>query len=217
MLVCYFDTETNGSASEHRIVEFACILTQDNRQKEIDFLVRQDDISLDISQLTRITRNDILKYGIPEIQFAEFLVDLLSKKPVMVAHNCQFDLSMIFDVLERHYGSYEAYHLVSNCQWLDTLTIARDRKAYPHKLSDCIDHYHCDGQNSHNALDDTRALQNVFLAMMQERLDVFHYINVFGMHQNHPYHDNDKFGFITYKLQANNRGFVSDEDILPLR
>ena len=168
-LIVFFDTETNGSAVPHRIVEFGCILTQGNRQKEIDFFVKQNDISLDISQLTRVTRNDIWKYGIPESKFAKFLADLLSKRPVMVAHNCQFDLSMIFDVLERHYGNYEAYHLVSNCQWLDTYTIVRDRKSYPHKLSDCLEHYHCDGQNNHHALDDARALYNVFIAIMQER------------------------------------------------
>lgn len=222
MAIVFIDTETNGarmaSLGQHRIIQLSYVLIDGQQTVVYDKFVDQSDVAPEITTLTGITRNDIWEYGISEHQAALDLKQLLQLHPVIVAHNCQFDLSMIFDLLQRQLGSV-AYDLVSNCYWIDTLTIARDRWSYVygqsgHKLSDCINHYNCnDVNNSHNALDDVQALISVFKAMMLERPDCNQYINVFGYNPKYQVHN--KFGFITYKPQSNTRGFVNSDEILP--
>lgn len=222
--ICFIDVETNGRSmlaqGQHRIVELAYILTDGRNTVEFDKFVKQNDIGGEITALTGITRNDIWKYGVPEYDIALHLRKLMQLHPVMVAHNVQFDLHMIFDLLCRQLGQSEAYNLVSNCAWIDTLTIARDRWAHgdnncSHRLTDCIKHYNITGVvNSHRALDDVKALRAVYREMMIERPDAVQYINIFGYNPNYPH--NEEFGFITYKPQSNDHGFVSSDEILPI-
>lgn len=66
--------------------------------------------------------------------------------------------------------------------YLDTLTIYKDRAAYPHKLANAIEHYGLSGKvvNSHRAIDDVKALLEVTKAMGAERRDLRDYVNIFG-------------------------------------
>jgi DNA polymerase III epsilon subunit-like protein len=63
---------------------------------------------------------------------------------------------------------------------LDTLTVLKDRKSYPHKLSDAITYYGLDALNSHRAPDDVKALYAVLSAMAKEAGDLSRYINLLG-------------------------------------
>ena len=66
--------------------------------------------------------------------------------------------------------------------YLDTLTIYKDRAAYPHKLANAIEHYGLAGKvvNSYRAIDDVKALLEVTKAMGAERGDLRDYVNIFG-------------------------------------
>ena len=85
----------------------------------------------------------------------------------MVAHNCQFDLSFIYNLLRRHFPG-EADGIVKNVDWLDTLTVVKDRKEYPHKLIDAVEYYGIEKVNFHRAIDDTKALYNVTQALKEK-------------------------------------------------
>lgn len=65
---------------------------------------------------------------------------------------------------------------------LDTLTVYKDRAAYPHKLEAAIEHYGLSEsvQNSHRAIDDVLALYEVAKAMTAERDDLEDYIDLIG-------------------------------------
>ena len=65
---------------------------------------------------------------------------------------------------------------------MDSLTVFKDRRCYPHKLCNAISAYGLSDkvQNSHRAIDDVLALFEVLKAMDEERDDLTEYINVFG-------------------------------------
>jgi hypothetical protein len=111
----------------------------------------------------------------------------------------------------------EAYDIVQNVKWLDTMAVLKDRKNYPHKLKDAVEYYKVEEVNFHRAIDDTKALYYVALAMKSERDDLYEYINVFGYNPKFGI-SGVKFPFIEYKPQPyHNRGFLPQNRILPRR
>ena len=67
-------------------------------------------------------------------------------------------------------------------EFLDVLTVYRDRRDYPHKLNDAITAYGLEDQavNSHRAVDDARAAAVLLEAMAAERDDLDRYVDLFG-------------------------------------
>ena len=118
----------------------------------------------------------------------------------MIAHNAQFDLSFIYHMLFRYFGD-EAVEILKNVDWLDTLTVLKDRKDYPHKLIDAVEHYSIEKVNFHRAIDDTKALYQVTQELKKERDDLDEYINLFGYNPKYPLRYDEKFEFINYKKQ----------------
>ena len=117
----------------------------------------------------------------------------------MIAHNCQFDLSFVYALLKRHYPD-EAEEIIGNLNWIDTVTVLKDRKDYPHKLIDAVKHYEIEEVNFHRAIDDTKALYDVTQEMKKERNDLKEYINIFGYNPKWGV-SGYRFPFITYKRQ----------------
>ena len=166
-----------------------------------------------ITEITGITDETLENKGIYESKVADDLKNLISPGTLMIAHNAQFDLSFIYQLLKRHFPQ-EADSIVSNADWLDTLTILKDRKNYPHKLCDAVDYYHVEKVNFHRAIDDTIALYYVTQKLINERNDLEEYINFFGY--NPKYGVKGRFPFITYKAQPyHNRGLLPENKILP--
>ena len=109
---------------------------------------------------------------------------------------------------------YEADGIVKNVDWLDTLTVVKDRKEYPHKLIDAVEYYGIEKVNFHRAIDDTKALYNVTRALKNERNDLEEYLNIFGY--NPKYGVNGvKFEFIDYKPQYYTKFMVPENKFLP--
>ena len=166
-----------------------------------------------ITQITSITDEMLNKEGVSEDIIAQDLKERLTKNTLMIAHNTHFDLSFIYYLLKRHFGD-EADEIVSNLDWLDTVTVFKDRKAYPHKLIDAVHYYNIEEVNFHRAIDDTKALYEVTKALKNERDDLFKYINIFGY--NPKYGVNGmKFSFIEYKAQYYCNSLRPSDEILP--
>ena len=167
-----------------------------------------------ITEITGITDKDLKDTGISEEVVACDLKERLTGNTLMIAHNAQFDLSFIYYLLKRHYP-LEADDIVENIGWIDTYTVLRDRKDYPHKLIDAVEHYNLEKVNFHRAIDDTKALFEVTKALKNERNDLAEYVNVFGYNPKWGL-KGKKFEFIEYKPQYyQNGGLLPPEEILP--
>lgn len=180
-----------------------------------EFIDIEEKLDSKITELTGITNDDLINNGVYEDVVAQDLKERLTPDTLMIAHNAQFDLSFIYQLLKRHYPE-EADDIVSSVNWLDSLTVLKDRKEYPHKLIDAVNHYNIDEVNFHRAIDDTKALYNVVLAMKNERDDLKEYINIFGYNPKWGV-SGEEFSFIEYKRQFFNNFMVSSDRILPLR
>ncbi|WP_296883163.1 PolC-type DNA polymerase III [uncultured Methanobrevibacter sp.] len=214
--VIYFDTETTGlNCFSCRVIELAMLVYEDGEIiEEYDhFIDIGEKLDSKITRLTGITDDMLDEEGIYEDVIADDLKKWLTPGTLMVAHNCQFDLSFIYNLLRRHFPG-EADGIVKNVDWLDTLTVVKDRKEYPHKLIDAVEYYGIEKVNFHRAIDDTKALYNVTQALKNERNDLEEYLNIFGY--NPKYGVNGvKFEFIDYKPQYYTKFMVPENKILP--
>jgi DNA polymerase III alpha subunit (gram-positive type) len=172
MKVIYFDTETTGLNFRYdRIIELAMLTVEDGVIKDPydEFINIGVDLPPKITQITGITDEMLITKGVGEATVAEDLKNRLTPGTLMIAHNCQFDLSFVYNLLKRHYPD-EADEIVSNLNWIDTVTVLKDRKEFPHKLIDAVKHYEIEEVNFHRAIDDTKALYDVTQEMKKERM-----------------------------------------------
>lgn len=215
MKVIYFDTETSGlDFLSCKIIELAMLIDDDGNITEYDeFINIDEDLPSKITEITGITDEMLITEGISERQVAQDLKDNLTPGTLMIAHNCQFDLAFVYYLLKRHFPD-EAEDIVSGLDWIDTVTVLKDRKEFPHKLIDAVKHYGIEEVNFHRAIDDTKALYNVTQAMMDERSDLEEYINIFGYNPKWGV-SGPRFDFIEYKRQYFNKGIVPSDYILP--
>ena len=189
--VVFFDTETTGLEAEScQIIELAAIRVEKTERGTLrmadsaDVFVKLPEgerIPQKIVELTGITDEQLENEGITEAEAAARFTELISGgRVLLVAHNAQFDLLFTAEMLRRHgNGGPEA---LKAADYLDSLTVYKDRRAYPHKLANAILTYKLEGkvQNSHRAIDDVAALFEVCKAMDAERSDLLNYVNVFG-------------------------------------
>ena len=185
--ILVLDTETSGlSCRMDEIIEFAAVrLVWDGSDfvtdAEVDeFVRRTNDRRLDprIVELTGITDELLREEGISKAAFSALLAGLLTPRTLITAYNAQFDLLFLYHFLDRCGDA----RLLQNQPKLDLLTVYRDRRAYPHRLSNAIEAYGLQDsvQNSHRAIDDVRATVAVMREMAAERDDLARYINIFG-------------------------------------
>ena len=216
MKVIYFDTETTGLNFRYdRIIELAMLTVEDGviKGNYDEFINIGVDLPPKITQITGITDEMLITKGVGEATVAEDLKNRLTPGTLMIAHNCQFDLSFVYNLLKRHYPD-EADEIVSNLNWIDTVTVLKDRKEFPHKLIDAVKHYEIEEVNFHRAIDDTKALYDVTQEMKKERNDLKEYINIFGYNPKWGV-SGYRFPFITYKRQYFTKRMVDQENILP--
>ena len=121
-----------------------------------EFIDIEEPLDSKIIKLTGIGDELLSDEGVYEYVVAEDLKEKLTPETLMIAHNCQFDLSFVYNLLKRHFPD-EAYDIVSKMNWLDTLTVLKDRKDYPHKLIDGVKHYSIEEVNFHKTINDTKA------------------------------------------------------------
>lgn len=207
MKVIFFDTETTGlNSATCQIIELAMLTVVDGEiVEEYDkFISTNERLPPKISQITGITDEMLDELGVSEAKIAEDLKNRLTPGTLMVAHNCQFDLSFVYYLLRRYYPD-EADEIVMNLDWLDTLTVVKDRMEYPHTLKKVVEHYGLDDVNFHRAIDDTRALYEVYKKLKYDPLyspdEINLYINLFGYNPKYSLRGVRLRPKITYKPQ----------------
>lgn len=208
--IVFFDTETSGlEPLEHQIIELAAIrvvrtetgaLRIEDKMDDFIRLPEGEQLRPEITELTHITDAMLQEEGKEPAEVAARFHQLIEgtgakHRVLLAAHNAQFDLLFTRQLLKGH-------RLGVELKFLDTLTVYKDRAAYPHKLEAAIRHYKLESkvQNSHRAIDDVCALLEVTKAMDEERDDLSTYINVFGYNPKYGI-SGEKIAGITYHAQ----------------
>ena len=149
--------------------------------------------------------------GVQPAKAASQIAKLMQNGPtLMIAHNAQFDACFLRGLLRGQ--------KVGRIDWLDSLTVYKDRRAYPHKLANAIIAYDLTGkvQNSHRAIDDVLALFEVLKAMDDEREDLGSYVNLFGYNPKYGVSGRRIVG-VRYEPQSFSKGLTRPEQTLPAR
>ena len=205
-----FDTETTGLAfSRDEIIEFAAVVVEN--PNGVPMVIREYDELITLSpggfvppkieQLTGITTQDIREKGLPKTRVARDVAEMIRGNTLLLAYNAHFDLSFLFYFLLRHGDAT----VLKGKDKLDLYTVYRDRKPYPHKLSNAIEAYGLSGKvvNSHRAVDDVLATVAVMGEMEKEKDDLMCYVNLFGYNPKYGI-DGKPIGSVTYKPQPYN-------------
>ena len=177
----FFDTETTGLMPDGKdqIIELAAIAVDaDGTEYEMDDFVRlhmMEDIPPKIVELTGITPLTLGTQGIDEheavrkfwsIAEPEEMDFFKNTETLLIAHNAHFDLMFLAHAqlrCKKNHGMAMEWESFCKADYLDTLTVFRDRRRYPHKLENAIAEYGLSGkvENSHRAVDDCKALYEV--------------------------------------------------------
>ena len=202
-----FDTETTGLFfSRDEIIEFAAIVVEQSHGQVQVVLEYDELVSLSpggsvppkIQQLTGITDRDLQERGIPKEQVCADIAEMFQGNTLLLAYNAHFDLSFLYYLLLRHGDPC----VLKGKDKLDLLTVYKDRRSYPHRLSNAIEAYDLAGKvvNSHRAVDDVLATREVMRAMEAERADLECYVNLFGFNPKYGV-EGKPIGSVTYKPQ----------------
>ena len=198
--IIVFDIETTGMNSKSdEIIEIAMLRIVNEQgapviADEFGMLVTLSPgkrLPPKITELTGITEEQLDEGGIDKEVVAERIAEMLSTDtPLLVAYNAQFDLGFLYHFL----NNYGKAGLLKNVKMLDALTVFKDRKPYPHKLSDAAVAYSINMANAHRALDDTKITYEVLCEMDKESDDLVNYVNLFGY--------NPKYGVSGAKISS---------------
>ena len=225
--VVFFDTETTGlDADTCRIIELAAIRIEQAENgtlrtaSRVDLFVKLPEgqkIPDDIVKLTGITDERLEAEGFTEAEAAAIFTHMIHDDKgtvLLVAHNAQFDLQFVREMFRRN-PRYVTAPDGSKCEradvlvaadYLDSLTVYKDRRGYPHKLVNAIVAYKLQDKvkNSHRAIDDVEALFEVVKAMDNERADLLTYVNLFGYNPKYGVSGRRLVGVTYWPQQFNN-------------
>lgn len=208
--IVFFDTETSGvNPEKDQIIELAAVLvTEKGMEGKLDAFCKLPEgkkLPEKIVELTHITDDMLKENGIPYSEACRAFCEMIhsNSEVLLVAHNIQFDLLFTLEMFRRCSMVPKAPKL----RVLDSLTVYKDRAAYPHKLEAAIEHYRLSDkvQNSHRAIDDVLALLEVVKAMTAERNDLEEYIDLIGYNPKYGV-TGDRLGQLTYLPQPYNLG-----------
>lgn len=161
--ICIFDFETSGLNPENeRVIEMAALRVIDGEiVTEFDTLVCLDrELPPKITEITGI-RPEMLVGAMDETIAFKILRNIMGDA-VLVAHNAAFDLQFLHHAMQRIGGK------TFGNSFLDTMTIARERHAYPHKLGDMCQRYGIALDGAHRALNDVRGTWELLKSMNAE-------------------------------------------------
>lgn len=214
-----FDTETSGlDFDSDQIIELAALRVERTATGGLRIAGKMDTfiklpegetLPENIVSLTGITDERLQTEGVQPVKAAGQIAKLMQNGPtLMIAHNAQFDACFLRGLLRGQ--------KVGRIDWLDSLTVYKDRRAYPHKLANAIIAYDLTGkvQNSHRAIDDVLALFEVLKAMDDEREDLGSYVNLFGYNPKYGVSGRRIVG-VRYEPQSFSKGLTRPEQTLP--
>lgn len=176
------DFETSGlDPNNDQIIEACVIRVRDGEPVSVFNTLVQlregTELAPKITEVTGYTKDD-LTGGISEEQLAVILGGLILDDELLVAYNALFDLSFLEALHRKTEVMYSPDYMIPN-NFIDPLTISRNRQPYPHKLGDTCKRLGIPLEGAHSAYDDTFALLDVVLAMHKEK-DISEWVNVAG-------------------------------------
>ena len=201
--IIVLDTETTGfSPRREEIIELAMLrVSRGGETQEYDNFIRLSpgrSIPPKIVELTGITDAMLESEGVSKEEACADLAEMLSlERPLVVAYNAQFDLGFLYYFLNG-FGKAGA---LKNVHMLDALTVYRDRRPFPHKLCNAVEAYSLVSQNTHRAIDDTKATYELLCAMDAEEPDLHRYINLFGYSEKYGV-SGQRISSVTYRPQG---------------
>ena len=229
-----FDTETSGLDFDNdQIIELAALRVERTATGGLRIAGKMDTfiklpegeaLPENIVSLTGITDEQLQTEGVQPVKAAGQIAKLMQNGPtLMIAHNAQFDACFLRGLLGGGTNVVEltkkhTENAAAAIDWLDSLTVYKDRRAYPHKLANAIIAYDLTGkvQNSHRAIDDVLALFEVLKAMDDEREDLGSYVNLFGYNPKYGVSGRRIVG-VRYEPQSFSKGLTRPEQTLPAR
>ena len=201
--IVVLDTETTGfSPRREEIIELAMLrISRGGETQEYDNFVRLSpgrSIPPKIVELTGITDAMLENEGVSKEEACADLAEMLSlERPLVVAYNAQFDLGFLYYFL----NGFGKAGVLKNVHMLDALTVYRDRRPFPHKLCNAVEAYSLVSQNTHRAIDDTKATYELLCAMDAEEPDLHRYINLFGYSEKYGV-SGQRISSVTYRPQG---------------
>lgn len=218
-----FDTETTGlDAQKNYIIELAAVKVKKGMMYDyMSELIKLPEGYLlpdEIVALTHISDQMLKEDGVPEETAAAKFAELISDgKTLLIAYNAQFDLNFVGRLFMRYKDEHpEWLTAFMEADYLDAMTVFKDRRKSPHKLQSAIDAYSLQEteKNTHRAIDDTTALLSVVSAMQRERDDLSEYVNIFGYIKGHGI-SGSRLKNVIYHEQQNYEGLKTPEQTLP--
>ncbi len=214
-LIC-FDTETTGlsSLSDH-LTQVAAVkmdLTDGKCSVFNEYVTLPDGVKLSgfISNMTGITADLLHRRGKTEAEVLSEFARFTGEGPVILsAHNIHFDLSFLKRAIDHCRFSLRAgepdltaadRRILQEADYIDTLTIFRERRPSPHGLGLALHAYGFDFISAHNALGDSAAALALTVIMMLEKPDLDTYINRIGINQKYGLRG-DRVERVTYYQQ----------------
>jgi len=204
------DIETTGFNSKtDEIIEIAGVQVSSDAETyrvehELNTLVSLSEgrkLSHEITGLTGISDQMLMQYGKPKLDVCKQIVEIFDNpKTLLVAYNAQFDLCFLYYFLMK----FDSAKVLKQVKMLDAMTIYKDRRDYPHKLSDAVSAYKLEHKNAHRAIDDAKTTLNLLVAMGKENDDLERYINLFGYNPKYGV-SGTRISSIKYMPQGYNR------------
>lgn len=204
--IIVLDTETTGFNSQSdEIIELAALKIVPDGDSyrvagEFDHLIKlseQRKLPSVITELTGISQEMLNRDGVSKQVACDAFLELLGDdRALIVAYNAQFDLCFLYYFLAR----FRKARILKQVKMLDAMAIYKDRREFPHKLSDAINAYSLNAENTHRAIDDAKATFELLLAMAAEEQDIDKYINLFGYNPKYGV-SGRKISSVTYREQ----------------
>ena len=219
--IVFFDLETTGLLPEKdRMLQLSAVSIKMSAAKLLSFntYIRLEEgmvVPQKITELTGITDEMSKQYGISEekalLSFGQWLD---AERVIMVGHNVQFDLCFLLEACRRNTETCAGVKaLIDKSDYLDTLTVYRDRRQSPHDLKSAVSEYGVFHNSSHHALEDAGGAFALCYLMGCEKNDLSIYINRFGI--------NPKYGLTGYEIERvqyyEQESILVDNDNTPVK
>ncbi len=178
--ITVFDFETTGlDAQAERVIEMAAIRVVNGEVVTSFSALVQPDKSLEpkITEITGIT--DSMLVGAMSEDLAFRILRNIIGDSLLVAHNAAFDLQFYHHALQRLAGK------TFTNNFIDTMTISRERYAYPHKLTNMCERLGIVLEGAHRALNDVFGCWELLKELhAQESVEPF--LNTLGYLKKYP-------------------------------
>lgn len=162
--VIVFDVETTGfSFQNDRLTEIGAVKVKGMRIVDSfdTFVNPERDIPQKVQDLTHITPDMVADAPKEEEAVRQFLA-FCGERPVLIAHNAEFDTSMLRAVFERHGMDFPFVTL--DTLWLSRAMLPELSK---HKLDTVAKHLKLGKFEHHRAADDAYILAKIYLNLME--------------------------------------------------